>query len=113
MNVSLERARFNVHRPRPPLQVSCATGPLAAGMHTTINVTFTGQALGHYTGSVHLTSELNTFSVSVSAKVEPAMSSLESLDSMFPSMSLGGVSRGSIAGINRGSIAGTPDLESR
>ena len=105
LNVSLERARFTVHRPRPPLHVSCATGPLAAGMHTTIKVTFTGQALGDFEGSVHLTSELNTFTVSVSARVVPAMSSLESQDSMFPSMSLGAVSRGS--------VSASPDMKLR
>lgn len=108
LNVSLERARFTVHRPRPPLQVSCATGPLAAGMHTTIKVIFTGQTLGDYVGSLHLTSELNTFTVTISARVVPAVSSLESQDSMFAAMSLGAASRMSLGNVSRGSISASP-----
>ena len=83
-NVSLERARFTVHRPQLPLQASCPTGPLAAGMETGIKVTFTGSALGDFSGELHVSSELNTFAVSVSAQVVPNVSHLESQDSMFP-----------------------------
>lgn len=88
-------------------------------MHTTIKVTFTGQTLGDFAGSLHLTSELNTFSVSVSARVVPAVSSLESQDSMFPALSLGAasrlslgnVSRGSLGAISRSSLAPSPDVK--
>ena len=82
-NVSLERARFTVHRPQLPLQASCAPGLLAAGMETSIKVTFTGQAIGEYAGELHVSSEINTFAISVSARVVPNASQLESQDSMF------------------------------
>lgn len=84
-NVSLERARFTVHRPQLPLQASCPIGPLAAGMESSIKVTFTGKDIGDYSGELHVSSEFNTFSVSVFAKVMPSGSQLESQDSMFGS----------------------------
>lgn len=81
-NVSLERARFTLHRPEMPLQATCATGPLAAGMETSIKVTFTGKDIGDYASELRLSSEMNTFAVSISAKVVPSVSHLESQDSM-------------------------------
>lgn len=87
-NVSVERARFTVHKPQLPLQASCSAGPLAAGMETTIKVTFTGQAIGDFSGELHVRSEFNTFAVSVSAKVVPNVCHLESQDSMFSSDAL-------------------------
>ena len=87
-NVSLERARFTVQRPQLPLQASCPTGPLAAGMEASIKVTFTGKAIGDFSGELHVSSEFNTFAVSVSAKVVPSVSHLESQDSMFSSDAL-------------------------
>ncbi|DBA96914.1 hypothetical protein WJX82_005465 [Trebouxia sp. C0006] len=84
-NVSLERARFTVHRPKAPLQASCAPGPLAAGMETKIKVTFVATELGNFSAQVHVSSELNTFALSVIAKVVPSVSHLESQDSMFAS----------------------------
>ena len=87
-NVSLERARFTVHRPQLPLQASCPTGPLAAGMVASIKVTFTGKAIGDFFGKLHVSSELNTFTVLVSAKVVPNVAHLESQDSMFSSDAL-------------------------
>ena len=108
LNVSLERARFTVHRPKPPLQVSCASGPLAAGMHMPIKVTLTGAALGDFEGFVKLTSELNIFSIKVTARILPSMSSLESQDSLFPGMSLNDIRRASLTpDVKRGSL--TPD----
>lgn len=110
LNVSLERARFTLHRPKPPLQVSCSTGPLAAGMHTPIKVTLTGAALGDFEGSVNLTSELNTFSIKVTARILPSMSSLESQDSLLPGMSLNDIKRASLTpDIKRASL--TPDIK--
>ena len=88
-NVSLERARFTVHQPQPPLQAKCTTGPLAAGMETRIVVTFTGKDMGDFSGELHVSSEMNTFAVTVSAKVVANVSHLESQDSMFPSDALG------------------------
>ena len=85
-NVSLERARFTVHKPKAPLQASCAPGPLAAGMETSIKVTFTAKEVGDFSADLHVSSEINTFSLSVSAKVAPVMSHLESQDSIFASM---------------------------
>ena len=87
-NVSLERARFTVHRPQLPLQASCPTGPLAAGIETSIKITFHGTDIGDYSGELHVSSELNTFAISVSAKVIPSDSQLQSQDSQFPSDAL-------------------------
>ncbi|KAL3155549.1 Sperm-associated antigen 17 [Trebouxia sp. C0009 RCD-2024] len=83
-NVSLERARFTVHKPQLPLQASCPTGPLAAGMETSIKITFQSKDVGDYSGELHVSSEFNTFSVTVSAKVIPSESQLESQDSELP-----------------------------
>ncbi|KAL3138722.1 Sperm-associated antigen 17 [Trebouxia sp. C0010 RCD-2024] len=83
-NVSLERARFTVHRPQLPLQASCPTGPLAAGMETSIKITFQSKDIGDYSGELHVSSEFNTFAVTVSAKVIPRDSQLESQDSELP-----------------------------
>ncbi|KAL0038853.1 hypothetical protein WJX79_010718 [Trebouxia sp. C0005] len=84
-NVSLERARFTLHRPKAPLQASCAPGPLAAGMETKIKVTFSATELGNFSAQLNVSSELNTFALSVTAKVVPSVSHLESQDSMFAS----------------------------
>ncbi len=86
-NVSLERARFTVHKPQAPLQVSCAVGPLAAGMERDVKVSFTGKEVGDFIAELHVSSEINTFAVTVSAKVVPSVSHLESQDSgsMFAS----------------------------
>ena len=84
-NVSLERARFTLHRPQPPLQASCAVGPIAAGMETNILVKITGTYLGDFSGELHLSSEMNTFAITVAARVVPNVSHLESQDSMFAS----------------------------
>jgi len=84
-NVSLERARFTLHRTKAPLQASCAPGPLAAGMETKIKVTFSAKELGNFSAELHVSSEINTFALSVIAKVVPSVSHLESQDSMFAS----------------------------
>ena len=57
-------------------------------MEASIKVTFTGKAIGDYSGELRVSSEFNTFAVSVSAKVVPSVSHLESQGSMFSSDAL-------------------------
>ena len=83
-NVSLERARFTVHKPKTPLQTSYAPGPLAAGMETDVQVSFAAKEVGDFHAELHVSSELNVFAVTVSAKVVPDEVHIESQDSMFP-----------------------------
>lgn len=54
-------------------------------METSIKVTFTAKEVGDFSADLYVSSEINTFSLSVSAKVAPVMSHLESQDSMFAS----------------------------
>ena len=84
-NVSLERARFTVHKPQGPLQAAYAPGPLAAGMETSIKLSFTAKEVGDFMAELHVSSEINTFAVMVTAQVVPIVSHLESQDSMFAS----------------------------
>ena len=82
-NVSLERARFSVHKPKGQLQASYAPGPLAAGMETDIKVSFTATEVGDFQTDLHVSSEVNVLSITVSAKVQPDDVPLETQDSMF------------------------------
>ncbi|KAK9808895.1 hypothetical protein WJX72_005952 [[Myrmecia] bisecta] len=79
LNVSPERARYNVLRPVLPLKVIHKMGPIAAGMEAAITVEFVPQQIGDFVGEIHINSEINTFVLTVSAKVVEAIAPQPSL----------------------------------
>lgn len=77
-NVSMEKARFHVDIPSPPLKVAYTPCTLAAGMTTKIGIELTALEAGSFVGEIQVKSELNILQLTCSAKIiEPAVSPLD------------------------------------